>query len=828
MAVSEQTPYIEYTANGTATSFALEFDCENQDHLIVLIDDVEPVMGAWSLSNGAVVFNTAPENGKKITLQRNTPFSRNTDYQSYNNSFRPPAVNKDFDWIWYKLQELGVADWILGNRIDALKNYVDDRDDELRAYLMEEIRKQGVALDQLDEYYNYLMQRLAQIAVDKGWDASFVVDVSGKSQQEINDQWIDATRYLKPDDPDHNVTQLRLLIEVAKSQGKGLRHAPTFEAIQLNDDIDFSGIRHIDFLAAINLQLEKTITWGGTAISGALSEIKFKAIVPPGGSITIPAKPMFRVNGAKQATIKLGSCNYFQIYADAASTANNSTAYNQIHFTGGFIRKLEITDSGVTNGWVNENHFYGGRVMQFVVTGKGYSHNHNLFFATSIEGSTSTITMTGVSDNHMQNIRMEGMPAGSVNFGADTFNNTIEKGWNGSGSIRNNFTNAYIGTNLGRGNIVVQKGSEHYDVTEIFSITPVGIVGNIYESASPNPYIGAVNESYPSVQLFTPKLNSVSFLGGRFLGLSDLIPVDLNTVFNFRAKYSGSLLRMYVQCFNAQRKLITEDIAAVSMYERSFVAATGFYINKVNLNAEQLSNGFAIESDQVKYVRVGVFAISAGEVESLSCQLITQKHGNNLQKPFVQNIRETAVINGGITQGYAKKGQKFYDTLYRKDNTCLFDMRVAATAGSSAGATSVNIGRAAEVLTGDVIGIQQNDGTTHWSKVVSVSGSSITIQNALTDVVSIGNSVVVNRWSILSGAKTYDFPSLAAGAVQPTTVSVLGAKIGQKVDVLFNQPLQGTVIYGELSSDGVVTVYHQNPTAAAVDVASGSLRVVVY
>ena len=189
MAVQEQTPYVEYVANGITTSFALGFDCDNRDHLIVLVDDVEPVEGAWSFSNGAVVFNAAPENGKKITIQRNTPFSRTTDYQSYNNSFRPPAVNKDFDWIWWKLQELGVADWILSNRINALKTYVDDRDDELRAYLMEEIRKQGVALDQLDEYYNYLMQRLAQIAVDKGWDASFVVD-GNENQHEINSSLI--------------------------------------------------------------------------------------------------------------------------------------------------------------------------------------------------------------------------------------------------------------------------------------------------------------------------------------------------------------------------------------------------------------------------------------------------------------------------------------------------------------------------------------------------------------------------------------------------------------------------------------------------------------
>lgn len=215
MAVSEQTPYIEYTANGTATSFALEFDCDNRDHLIVLVDDVEPVAGAWSLSNGAVVFNTAPENGKKITLQRNTPFSRTTDYQSYNNSFRPPAVNKDFDWIWLKLQELGVADWILSNRIndlrayvdkqdnvlqdniDSLKNYVDDKDGELRNYLLNAIQEQGVALDQLEEYYNYLMQQLAQVAIGRGWAASFIVSADGSTQQQVNDR-IGNTWYAKP------------------------------------------------------------------------------------------------------------------------------------------------------------------------------------------------------------------------------------------------------------------------------------------------------------------------------------------------------------------------------------------------------------------------------------------------------------------------------------------------------------------------------------------------------------------------------------------------------------------------------------------------------
>ena len=205
MAVQPQTPHKEYIANGSTTSFALEFDCENQNHLVVLVDGIEPVVGTWSLIGGAVVFGTAPISGKKITVQRNTPFRRDEDFQSHDNSFRPGPVNKGLDKVWLKLQELGVADWILSNRIDALKsyvnqqdgilqdnidslkNYVDDKDDELRNYLLNAIQEQGVALDQLEEYYSYLMQQLAQVAIDRGWAASFIVSADGSTQQEIND-----------------------------------------------------------------------------------------------------------------------------------------------------------------------------------------------------------------------------------------------------------------------------------------------------------------------------------------------------------------------------------------------------------------------------------------------------------------------------------------------------------------------------------------------------------------------------------------------------------------------------------------------------------------
>lgn len=68
-----------------------------------------------------------------------------------------------------------------------------------------------------------------------------------------------------------------------------------------------------------------------------------------------------------------------------------------------------------------------------------------------------------------------------------------------------------------------------------------------------------------------------------------------------------------------------------------------------------------------------------------------------------------------------------------------------------------------------------------------------------------------------------DWPSLAAGAVQSTTLTVTGSQIGDTVDVSMSIALSGTRIWGEVTAAGTVTIYQQNPTGAAVDLASGTL-----
>ncbi|WP_334420864.1 hypothetical protein [Acinetobacter soli] len=228
MAVANQTPYKEYIGNGTTKIFPLEFDCDDADHLIVKVNDIEvPALNNWSLNTntGSVVFAIAPISQSKIILQRDTPLLRSTDYQTYNNSLRPQPVNNDFDKIWLKLQELGVTNWLTDTDIKNLSAYVNSLNEETRddffnklgnleqntnAMLQEAIKNGAVSalaittvstIDELEALsvwdgrtvyvknigtFEYKTSQNAwQVSFNK---AEFMIDESGQSQQEINNQ----------------------------------------------------------------------------------------------------------------------------------------------------------------------------------------------------------------------------------------------------------------------------------------------------------------------------------------------------------------------------------------------------------------------------------------------------------------------------------------------------------------------------------------------------------------------------------------------------------------------------------------------------------------
>jgi len=80
-----------------------------------------------------------------------------------------------------------------------------------------------------------------------------------------------------------------------------------------------------------------------------------------------------------------------------------------------------------------------------------------------------------------------------------------------------------------------------------------------------------------------------------------------------------------------------------------------------------------------------------------------------------------------------------------------------------------------------------------------------------------------------AGAVTYDPPSIAAGGQATTTVTATGAFLGDTVTASFSNSLGGLTLSAYVSSTNTVTCVFFNPTAGAIDLASGTLRVkVVY
>lgn len=69
-----------------------------------------PLVGAYSIHDNTVVFSTPPNEGDLVELTRDTQLDRETNFKSYDNSFRPETINFDLDKIWLVLQEANLVD----------------------------------------------------------------------------------------------------------------------------------------------------------------------------------------------------------------------------------------------------------------------------------------------------------------------------------------------------------------------------------------------------------------------------------------------------------------------------------------------------------------------------------------------------------------------------------------------------------------------------------------------------------------------------------------------------------------------------------------------
>lgn len=91
---------------------------------------------------------------------------------------------------------------------------------------------------------------------------------------------------------------------------------------------------------------------------------------------------------------------------------------------------------------------------------------------------------------------------------------------------------------------------------------------------------------------------------------------------------------------------------------------------------------------------------------------------------------------------------------------------------------------------------------------------------------TVSYPVGVSLRDAITGSKTMDWGSLAAGAEQSTTVTVPGAVVGDYVEAVFmSNGGGGTTFTGTITASETATVWQRNPTGGAVDLTSGTLTV---
>ena len=538
-------------------------------------------------------------------------------------------------------------------------------------------------------------------------------------------------------------------------------YAPPDRTMYLASAVDARGLRFANIRADIEVDpaiADIPLTFGEVAgyFNFRLGHVTDGTSVVSGA---IPSRPIVRYVGLKIGQITLGNCNYVQFYADGATEIRRAFAYNNIHFHG-IIRCVELTDSGDgTTGvpWVNENNFYSGRLYALRIKGDYYTHDHNYFFRPNMEGPDVELVFENTVNNTVYGARFESVHGGAgITFDADTYGNKVISTYSKTGTPRNQFMVPDIPiTDNGAGNLVTTESAYQFRKTEVWSVTPESlIIGAAGDGVAQSSAIAPAGFANLASRLWIePGLADVNCLqGNRWVALSEMIPVQRGDVGTWDMDYDGSIGRGVIWIFDADRRPITSEGAGGAFIVNpslSFFADGGFgcYRNAGGVAASIFNeNAWAVARSEVAYVKIGYYLSTAGRIRGASASLWTQSLGRSLTEATQE--RAVPISVAGIpSKGLPPVGLMVYNSNAGAWYRCTYRHETSLQAGVNTGATEITVYRVGSVAAADNVGILLDDGTTHWTTVSSVSGTTITLSDALPSASSLDALAVFVRWA---------------------------------------------------------------------------------
>jgi hypothetical protein len=110
LVVNDTRALIQYLADGVQASFVYPFPVLAAEHLAVVLDDGSTptgltVSGVGDSAGGTVAFAAPPAAGRLVTLYRDMPLERSTDFQQAG-EFRAAAINAELDRLALMIQQI--------------------------------------------------------------------------------------------------------------------------------------------------------------------------------------------------------------------------------------------------------------------------------------------------------------------------------------------------------------------------------------------------------------------------------------------------------------------------------------------------------------------------------------------------------------------------------------------------------------------------------------------------------------------------------------------------------------------------------------------------
>ena len=564
----------------------------------------------------------------------------------------------------------------------------------------------------------------------------------------------------------NNVTDdtaaLTLAVAFCISTNKKLWCPAGMIAVFLSSAVDMRGLADIWFESPIRVSLSITqpaILLGGFA-TGTVCSWTFDTVYNNADLFNPGTYPVIRISGLKRSTVVLNGCNYLQLYADNANASTASNGYNNF-ILGGAHGKLSLTDSGVALSWNNENSFTGGGVEELEIIGVGYPHNHNKFFNNTFE-SPMAISMQNASENFVYGARFENTNSEIVTFDSFSYNNAVFRTWSGAGYVGAKFLNGVLINDTGSGNVVSTEACSSHKPTCIFSVTPQAmIVGNVassacndYRVAQPSPYFNPTTS-----QLIVPGLkNLTAVTANTLIAISDYIPVSVGTVIGYSVKFTGTHVRLPVFVFDANMKPITSEgaggvyintpgVSAIQNLGGYGVYVTGSNLDQVTIN--DLTN-VSVRRSEVAYIRISAYSPTANfQFEELSAFVWSPPSTKFTTANTAQRFVGPTILNGSPTKGWLPVGYQILDTSTgpATHRYVSFSYETFLNSSAIAGATSLTVTTVSTIANNDIVGLLLDNGSTHWSTVSGLAGSTFTV-SALPSAAAAGNRIVFNRWTI--------------------------------------------------------------------------------